>query len=158
MCGRSAEFCRPPHALSARSRGVSSSASAGQFPATVKTHNARIPAGTNLPGQELVLEHTGVGDAGILSLAKGCQQLTRLHLTTYSTTTSRVPQLAAAVAEGGPGLRGVSDVALKHIADHCGALRDLVIMGALLWGGMGCLVAGSTGLVIRMSPYEWFCP
>ena len=34
--------------------------------------------------QEVVLEHCGLGDAGVLAVARGCPSLTRLHLASYT--------------------------------------------------------------------------
>eukprot|EP00887_Chlorella_sp_A99_P008202 scaffold12.g8202.t1 len=75
--------------------------------------------------EEVVLEQTGVGDAGVLAVARGCPRLAALHLTSYS---GGLSSPGPRVSEAQPG-RDVSDAALRHIAEHCGSLRDLSISG-----------------------------
>ncbi|KAI3424418.1 hypothetical protein D9Q98_009970 [Chlorella vulgaris] len=85
--------------------------------------------------QVLVLEHTGVGDAGLLALARGLPLLHTLRLSSLSGSLARLgPQSGgphAPVPHGGAGGGGVvSDAGLLCIAQHCTALRDLAITGS----------------------------
>ncbi|KAL4431369.1 hypothetical protein ABPG75_006625 [Micractinium tetrahymenae] len=76
--------------------------------------------------EELVLEHTAVGDGGVLHAARGLPLLRTLCIADY---TSSLGQLA--FLPGGPRpVRGVSDAALQHIAEHCRSLQHLAITGS----------------------------
>jgi hypothetical protein len=74
--------------------------------------------------QDVVLEHTAVGDAGLLHLA----QLPRLRSLTLSNFISSLGHLS--FLPGGPHVRGVSDAALRHVAEHCRQLEHLAITGS----------------------------
>lgn len=83
-----------------------------------------------------------MGDASIEAIARGCPRLRRLHMTNYSATALSRLVLPAPTATGGAeggsagaaAARGVSDAALRHVADHCHALEDLAVTGGWLGG------------------------
>ncbi len=110
-----------------------------------------------------MLEHTGVGDAGILAIAKGCPRLHSLSITNHSATSfSRLPLPAVAaaaaaveggVAAGGGRGQGISDAALMHVADHCGELRQLVIQGGCK--GSASFFGGALGRILFWQMMFW---
>ncbi|KAL4422190.1 hypothetical protein ABPG77_006431 [Micractinium sp. CCAP 211/92] len=71
--------------------------------------------------QELVLEHTAVGDGGVLHAARGLPLLRVLSISNYASSLGHLAGL--------PG-GGASDAALGHVAQHCHSLRHLAISGS----------------------------
>ncbi|PSC74491.1 F-box LRR-repeat 4 [Micractinium conductrix] len=99
--------------------------------------------------QDLVLEHTAVGDEGVLHAARGLPCLRSLAVANLSSSLGHLAYLSTGQRHR---VWGVGDAALQHIATHCAGLRELSLVGSrrVTDAGLGRL-ASSPSLAAQLT-------